>query len=189
MFDTQLLITESLHLIPYKREFDDYIMRLHNDAARTTYDDNDPVKSKEQYLNFIHQLIEVNKTTVLWIIRHRKFKIPLGIIYLTDILQGTSANFHPVIDKEGYKIYIQLNGNAKFRFMREAAPVVIDYGFRTFDLQRIGGLFFSINKPAISFVKRLGFRQEGLIKHGSKVRGKPQDIVILGVIKDEWKKN
>lgn len=188
MLDTQLLITESLHLIPYKREFDDYIMRLHNDAARTTYDDNDPVKQKEQYINYIHNLID-NNSAVMWLIRHRNFKIPLGIVYLTDIIPGIMANFHPVIDREGYKVYIQLNGNAKFRFMREAAPVVISYGFRTFDLQRIGGSFFSINKFAISFVKKLGFRQEGIIRHGTKVNGKPEDLTILGVTKDEWKKS
>ncbi len=185
MLDLQVLITEHLYLIPYKREFDDYIMRIHNEASFMAYDDNDPVKQREQYLNYIHQLIETG-SSAMWLIKHRKFKINLGIIYLTDIIFGITANLHPLIDRAGYRLYLQLNGKERLRFMKEAVMPVIKVGFESFKVQRIGGAFLHFNKQAIRFVKGLGLKQEGLIRHGSRVNDAPQDLVILGMVRKEW---
>ncbi len=186
MLDIQPIITQNLYLIPYKKEFDEYIMHLHDKSFSTTYDDNDPVKSRQQYLDYIHSLIETN-VAAPWIVRHKKFKLNLGIIYLTDIVQSITANLHPIIDREGYKMYLELNGKDKFNFMEEAAKEVLRYGFNNFKLQRIGGAFFKRNRFAIDFVKRLGFQQEGYIRRGTKVKNKPEDLIILGILKEEIK--
>ncbi len=186
MLDIQPIVTENLHLIPYKEKFDEYIIRLHNESGFMVYDDNDPVKSKEQYIGYIHSLIDTN-VAVMWMVKHGEFKINLGIIYLTDIIQGITANLHPVIDRKGYKIYLQMNGGSKLKFMEEAAMPVIKYGFDKFKLQRVGGGFFEHNRFAISFVKKLGFRQEGFIRHGTKIKDEPQNLIILGILKEEVK--
>jgi len=177
----------SFKLMPYRILDNGYVMSLHNRAKSFIYDDDSyNLRDDKVHLARIKTAIETN--TVCWVCWQRELVIRFGMLYFTDIVKNVNAVFHPVIDKEGYKSYISQNNHInKESPMFEVSKVAIKYIFKMLDLQRVSGSFFVNNLPAISLCKRLGFKEEGVVRKGARVEGKAVDVAILGLLREEVK--
>jgi RimJ/RimL family protein N-acetyltransferase len=71
-------------------------------------------------------------------------------------------------------------------YMTAALPAVIDFAFHRLGLHRLYADTDPRNGPSIRLLKRLGFRQEGLLREHYLVQGEPQDAVVYGLLRSEW---
>ena len=70
--------------------------------------------------------------------------------------------------------------------MTEANREVIDFGFRTLELNRIEATVVDDNERSLRVLEKLGFRREGLLREHHFVAGRPRDFWMLSVLRREW---
>lgn len=70
----------------------------------------------------------------------------------------------------------------------EAAKLMIDYGFSQLNLNRISSAAYGFNERSINMHLRLGFKREGCVRRAIYKNGQYNDKVLLGILKEEWKK-
>jgi RimJ/RimL family protein N-acetyltransferase len=67
-----------------------------------------------------------------------------------------------------------------------AVAVVVSWLFEQAGLRRIEMTTLPENAGALALAQRLGFEQEGVLRQRDIERGRPVDIVWLGLLRDEW---
>lgn len=70
---------------------------------------------------------------------------------------------------------------------REACALLIRYGFEELNLQRIGLRLWASNTRAQRLYDGLGFVQEGRLRRAGYVNGVAEDLVWMGLLREEWK--
>ena len=71
--------------------------------------------------------------------------------------------------------------------MDEGGRLLIDTLFNERpDLLRISATMLANNNAAISFVKKFGFKREGVMPHMVRVAGKPTDCVHMGLTREQY---
>jgi len=63
----------------------------------------------------------------------------------------------------------------------------IEYLFVITGLNKIEIHYVPANKRSAEVAKRLGFRLEGVIRQSTMRNGMPEDTVVTGLLKNEWK--
>ncbi|MBD8081938.1 GNAT family N-acetyltransferase [Chryseobacterium caseinilyticum] len=71
--------------------------------------------------------------------------------------------------------------------MSEILPLVLDFGFKNLDLNRIQGLVADYNIPSIKLLFKNGFVKEGILREDYFDNGKFEDSVCYSLLKSEWK--
>ena len=70
--------------------------------------------------------------------------------------------------------------------MTEAMTAIIRYGFGAMRLNRIEVLISPRNRNSLRLVRRLGFKNEGVLREHYFYKGKFTDDVLFSLIKREW---
>ncbi|WP_404451769.1 GNAT family N-acetyltransferase [Virgibacillus necropolis] len=70
----------------------------------------------------------------------------------------------------------------------EAMSLLLEFGFDILNLHRIGLDVFAFNDRAIKSYKKLGFKQEGIIRDELFYDGKFHDSILMGVLRKEYRK-
>ena len=70
----------------------------------------------------------------------------------------------------------------------EAAQLIIKYGFEQLNLHRISSSAFSFNERSLRLHRKVGFREEGRQREALFKNGQYHDLVIFGLLREEWKK-
>jgi RimJ/RimL family protein N-acetyltransferase len=68
-----------------------------------------------------------------------------------------------------------------------AVGLVVDWLFQRAGLRRIEMTTTPDNGGALALARRVGFTQEGVLRQRAIERGRPVDIVWLGLLRDEWR--
>ncbi|WP_421385150.1 GNAT family N-acetyltransferase [Bacillus salacetis] len=68
----------------------------------------------------------------------------------------------------------------------EALKLILEHGFLTLNLYRIGLCVYSYNDRGIKSYEKLGFKQEGVIRGELFYEGEYHDNIIMGVLRDEF---
>ena len=68
----------------------------------------------------------------------------------------------------------------------EASRMLFTYGFNTLNLQRINGLQFRENIASVKFLKRLGFKEEGILRRYFYHNGTFRDVSSIGLLKEDF---
>ena len=69
----------------------------------------------------------------------------------------------------------------------EAGRLVLDLAFNYFGLHRVAIGVVGFNEAALSFWKKLGFRDEGVQRDGYFHDGAFHDFVMMSMLEDEWR--
>lgn len=72
-------------------------------------------------------------------------------------------------------------------YVSEALPEILRFGFGEMALHRISADTDPRNHRSIRSLERLGFRREGLLREHYLVHGEPQDAVVYGLLRSDWK--
>ncbi len=70
----------------------------------------------------------------------------------------------------------------------KAMSLLLSYGFDKLNLHRVGLDVYSFNQRAIKSYEKLGFIREGIIRDALFYDGEYHDSIIMGVLKNEFKK-
>lgn len=68
----------------------------------------------------------------------------------------------------------------------EAARLMVDYGFGELNLHRINSTVFEFNERSRRMHLRVGFTEEGRQREMIYRKGRYWDLVILGILREEW---
>lgn len=177
---------ESINLIlkPYSTNDCEYVCKVHAQNDYFIWDDLDNPKNSNNFIDKMNQFLNTNSFG--WVCWLKAYNIRVGILYFTNVLPELSAMVHPISDRDGYRNYLKsCNGNVRIKIMQEAVMISSKYAFSFFNLLRITGGFFDYNFPAINLCKSVGFKDEGVIRNGTRHNGKIVNIKLLGLLKDE----
>lgn len=74
-------------------------------------------------------------------------------------------------------------------YAREASIAIISYGIAELNLHKIGLSVFSDNIDAINLYRRLGFKEEGILRQEKYKDGSFKDVMIMAILREDWIKN
>jgi len=104
---------------------------------------------------------------------------PIGTIALNNLNQrNLTAEFGIAIGEKDY----WSNG-----YGTEATQLLLKYGFDQLNLHRISSSAKAFNERSLRLHKKVGFRQEGLLRQSEFVNGHYHDKVMFGLLREEWK--
>jgi diamine N-acetyltransferase len=67
----------------------------------------------------------------------------------------------------------------------EAVLLLLDFGFRDLNLNRIFLHVFATNEPALRMYEKVGFTREGVLRRAAYIDGSYVDIVVMGILREE----
>ena len=68
----------------------------------------------------------------------------------------------------------------------EATRLILDYGFLQLNLHRIWSGAFAFNERSVKLHMRVGFVEEGRQREANFKNGEFHDMVMFGILRDEW---
>jgi diamine N-acetyltransferase len=68
----------------------------------------------------------------------------------------------------------------------EAGRMLMEYGFNVLNLRKICGDQFAENKAAVTFCRRLGFVEEGVLRQHYYQNGMFRDVSFVGLLKEDF---
>ena len=71
--------------------------------------------------------------------------------------------------------------------MSEAIVSIVNYGFHNMNLERIEAFVSPNNMPSIKLLKRIKFKEEGLLKHHYFDNNKMDDSIVFALLRFEYK--
>ncbi|MCU0642816.1 MAG: GNAT family N-acetyltransferase [bacterium] len=74
-------------------------------------------------------------------------------------------------------------------FGSEATKLMVDYAFKTLNLNRIQLHVCAENAPAIKIYERIGFNKEGVLRQAMFRNGNYVDFWVMGILKSDWLKH
>jgi RimJ/RimL family protein N-acetyltransferase len=72
-------------------------------------------------------------------------------------------------------------------FGTDASKVTIRYGFQELNLHRIWLDVFGYNDRAQALYRKLGFSEEGRLREHFERDGRRHDVILMGLLRNEWK--
>ena len=70
-------------------------------------------------------------------------------------------------------------------FATEAGRAVVAYGFDSLNLQRIFASYFMRNPASGRVLGKIGMQEEGILRAHVQKWGRPEDLVICGIVKNK----
>jgi RimJ/RimL family protein N-acetyltransferase len=68
----------------------------------------------------------------------------------------------------------------------DALGVLLRHAFQTLNLNRVALYVFANNRRAIRMYERLGFQEEGRLRQAHYDQGEYEDVIVMGLLRDEW---
>lgn len=103
---------------------------------------------------------------------------PIGVISLMNISEANASAELSVIVGSPEDRHRGLGA--------EAISLLLDHGFGTRNLYRVGLSVFEYNGEAIAAYEKLGFRTEGRLRRALRRDGEFHDAILMSVLRPEW---
>ena len=71
-------------------------------------------------------------------------------------------------------------------YMTEAVRQMTRFGFEDLDLEKICAYCFTDNAASVRVLEKVGFKQEGHIRHAVRKNGEFSDVLLFGIIREEF---
>ena len=88
-----------------------------------------------------------------------------------------------------YYIAISQKENWSLGYGSETTKLMIDYAFRTLNLNRIQLHVYTENTPALKVYKKCGFIIEGTLRQAMYRAGNYYDFYVMGLIRKDWQES
>jgi RimJ/RimL family protein N-acetyltransferase len=82
--------------------------------------------------------------------------------------------------------YWMASNQAGKGYASKALRALVDFGFKTFNLQRVEATTATTNHASIRLLERTGFQREGLLRSAHKIGDRFVDDFIYSVLRSEW---
>lgn len=119
-------------------------------------------ESKEQYTIISKENAAIIGRIYLSRIDHHADSLDITRIYIGD----------PALRSKGYG--------------REALLAILEYSFNELNMERVTIDHFSANEPARHLYRKIGFKDEGVMRHAAKKNGKYYDLCLMSMLRSEY---
>ena len=176
-----MLIGERVKLGPIKREYIESFLKWFNDPEIT------------QYLVAYRPMTRMAEEAWMENLKNRENDIHFSIVIPNE--DGTEAligncGIHAIDWKNRVgEIGIAI-GEKEYQnkgYGTEALELLIDYGFRTVNLNRLELYTYSFNVRALKSYKKLGFIEEGRKRQFIWSNGSYHDAIVMSILAEEWR--
>ena len=188
----QIIEGKKTILFPMKFTDVDYYVDLHIKEKKKVFTDLERtyLKTDEQIREFLLYRLSL-PTTLAWVIvtKEGKASKKIGFVVLTEWVKGILANIHGTLDASIYKgLLKKYKGNKeKIYIADDAYRAIVKYCFSDLKLLRVGTMTAKSNKLALQISTRIGLKKEGEMRNAIINNGKPENLVFMGILKEEFK--
>jgi RimJ/RimL family protein N-acetyltransferase len=118
------------------------------------------------------------------------------VLFVIEVIEGVSTkpigncSLNEVDSKEHKAIFGMVIGEKDYwskGYGTEATRLLIDYGFQQLNLHRISSAAFAFNGRSIGLHKKVGFREEGRLREAFFKNGQYHDLMLFGILREEWR--
>ena len=142
---------------------------------------------QEEAEEYLHNLIDSNSLYIWNVCPKNNERQRAGFIYLSNVNQGHSASINGIMDKSFAKSLSKEERKDRLTYADDAAIALIKTCFEG-GFERIEGDAVEDDREAIAMHKRLGFKQEGILRKAVNVDGEFKNLVVVSILKDEFTK-
>lgn len=104
---------------------------------------------------------------------------PIGRIYISSI-----NDHYDSLDIS--RIYIADTNNRGKGYGKEALLLALKWAFEEMKVERVTLDHFTKNKIAANLYEQVGFKREGVMRHGGKKNGEYVDLHLMSILRDEY---
>ncbi len=179
-------------LFPMQLTDIDYYVDLHIKEKNKVFSDLERqlLKTREDVKEFLLARLTL-PTTLCWVIvtKEGKASKKVGFVLLTEWINKISVNIHGVMDTSIYKGLLKKykDNKEKVYIADDAYRTVVKHCFKDLELLRVGAIIAKSNRLAIQISKRIGLKKEGEIRNAIIQNGKPENLVLMSILKEEFK--
>jgi RimJ/RimL family protein N-acetyltransferase len=122
-------------------------------------------------------------------IRQRQDTVIFGIRSLeTGALLGSCQlhGIHPVHRSAELQIRLGVPAERGKGYGTEAVRLLLDVAFRDLNLHRVSAHVFSGNATALRVYEKAGFVREGLLRKAAHIDGEYVDVVVMGIVREDY---
>lgn len=171
------LIGEKIYLRPVEAE----------DAKFLSKGENEPTVRDSLFLALPVSLINEQEKVEQYI----KSKDAIVLIVVekeTDKPIGQTAFFRIDYISRAAIFYLAILDPAHWSkgYGSEATQLMVDYAFKTLNLNRIQLHVCAENEPAIKIYERVGFIKEGVLRQAMFRNGNYVDFWVMGILRSDW---
>ncbi len=158
-----------------------------NDAVFLTSSENDPdvrhalflafPVAREQQEEKIHTYTS-SKDSIVFTIREKQTNKAIGqtAFFRLDFISRAAVFYLAILNKSCWS-----KG-----YGTEATRLMVNYAFKTLNLNRIQLHVCAENTPAIKIYQKLGFVKEGILRQAMFRDGHYVDFWVMGILKEDW---
>jgi len=112
-------------------------------------------------------------------------------VYVIRLDDGTPAGWIEIfnVDEDNRKAEVGISvidNRASMGLFRLGRRMVEEVAWGEHDLNRLTARVLADNDRAVRCARAFGFTQEGIEREGCLRNGRPQDIVLFGLLRSEW---
>ncbi len=159
----------------------DDIFELCSTQDATRYVDWYPHTDKKQSLAYIRYLRRqkaiFSLSSYTWFVEHKEDKKVIATISLTEL------------DSSGKIATVGYTFNQRYQHLglaTEALLGLMKYLFERENIERIQAKVLPENEASVKLLKRVGMKEEALLKKGVSIKNELHDLAIYGILKEEF---
>lgn len=177
--EARSLYTHKLLLRLWREEDAAALQAAFGDPATMRFWDTPPLRSTAELAARIRQSVAMD----------RRWHTAYAVVRRADERIVGMVNYHERRPAHarlalGWLLLPEFRGQG---LAREAAGALIGHCLTALDANRIEARIEPGNMPSLALAQRLGFRREALLREWMRVAGQPRDIVLLTLLKKEWR--
>jgi len=137
------------------------------------------VSAEEAWLHRLDGQI-ADKTDVVLLVQRKSDMEPLGVTGLHDIhWLARWAEFGVLLGREHW-------GQG---YGREVTERMLEYAFLELNLNAVRLRVNAGHEEAVRCYEHAGYQQEGRLREAAVVRGQPEDMLVMSLLRAEWQAN
>jgi [ribosomal protein S5]-alanine N-acetyltransferase len=167
-----------IRLRPLREDDAEALFVLHGDPRVMRYWSRAAWTDRAESISHLARMVQAERDgDIPWAIARREDDALIGSLSLFQIVPEHARGMF------GYALQSACWGSG---FALEAARLGLAHAFSTLGLERIEADIDPANQPSRRLAERLGFKQEGLLRHRWKVDDVWSDTVWYGLLREEF---
>ena len=171
-----MIVGNKVLLRSFKKDDLESIVKIHNDIEikKLAMYHPFPVSYTMDEIWLDRIVSSTNNDSIYFVIEEKDTQCFAGFVSLTN-MNWINRNYN-------FGIIIDQNFQGK-GFGKETTELILNYSFQKLNMRKVSLNVLSENTRAINLYKKLGFKEEGILKEQFYWDGEYQDIVVMSKIK------